>query len=433
MRRAGLYQRRGKLEPIPSPKRLDISLLVKRCLSIGSGSALRLAPSRSSWGASMLPSTTLPTTTLPTTTLPTTTLPTTTLPTTTLPTTTLPTTTLPTTTLPTIRSLPDPKTTQVSDAGERGNSETLPVPPQHLPTRVVRRITVDLRPALASVYEPCEPTEEVMPEEAMPEEAMPEEVGSATSLYPGDASTVYRPKNRHPAHAGISNTNPLAGSPRRNGPLQLLKVHMPLPPIVHPPGSERSPGLGGAITAQESSPKLQLVQVTEGGVLAKPGLVFHPITCPGSRSIPFPKILLVTHSDKTSAHGESTFRQESDPANLQLKEMKQSFERSVEGSTITFHQLMHQMTQRTSSANHVLIAEVLKALREELWSTSQQSQHVGQNERDPMGCVRNRRSISLCRRSENRMDGQAGYICPPSTHLQRRDKLPVRLNLAKHR
>ncbi|XP_055514401.1 uncharacterized protein LOC129711063 isoform X2 [Leucoraja erinacea] len=382
MRRAGLYHRRGKVEPIPSPQRQDISLLVSRCLSIGSGSEPRrpvatLAPSRVNWRASMPPST-----------------------------------------LPTIvRSLPNPKATQVSGAGERGNSETPPIPPQHLPAREVRRITVDLRPVLARVNEPCEPTEEVMPEE----------VGAGSPLYLGDISTM----SRHPANAGISKANPrpLARSPRKNGPFELLKVHVPLPPIVHP-DRERGHGLDGTVTAADPSPKLRLLQVTEDGILANPDLVLHPVRCRRNQLVPFPKILLTTHVDKASADDQSTLRQESDLTDLHLKEIKQSFERSVEDPTIPFHQLMHQMRKRTSSANHVLIAEVLKSLREELWSTSQPSQLIGQNE-DTMGWVRDRRSISLYRRPENRMDGQTGYMCPPANLPG--DKLPIRLNLSKNR
>ncbi|XP_051893998.1 uncharacterized protein LOC127582603 [Pristis pectinata] len=389
MRRVGLYQRGEKVERIPSPQ-LNISLLVSRCLSIGTGSSVKrrvakVAKTRRNWRASMQHST-----------------------------------------LPAIASPQNIQIPEVRCAGGLGNSEIRPVSPPHLPPGNVQRITVDLRAALARVHEPSE-----RPAETVDKRTVSDEVDRVVP--PNPADTLAFDRSQQPADARIWKPLPHSVSRRsrsKKGSFELLKINMSLPPIVDPPGG-REPPPSGALTPSARNPKVGLLQVTKDGILANPDLVFHPVRCQSNRLVSFPKIFLTPSLEDASAADECASRHESVLTNPQIKEINQSSEQSVEDSTIPFHQLLHQMRKRTSSANHVLITEVLKSLREELWSTSQQPKHVGQNERDAIGPLYNRRSVPLCRRAENRMDGPAGYIHQSSP--LRGNKSPVRLNLSKNR
>ncbi|XP_059847515.1 uncharacterized protein LOC132406206 isoform X2 [Hypanus sabinus] len=388
MPRVSLYQSRGKVEQIPCPQPLNVNLLVSRCLSIGLGSSVKrpvatVAKTRSNWRASLQHST-----------------------------------------LPAIKSLPNSQLAEVRRGGEHGNSETRPVFAQPLPPSNVQRITVDLRSALARVHEPCEHNDETLDEHTVLEE-----VGRGVSPNAGDTSAFDR--SQQPADTGNwkPDPHPKSGKSRSNErSFERLKIKMPLPPIANRP-SEREPAPRAPLTSSAHNPKVGLLQVTKDGALANPDHDFQSARRQGNQLVPFPKIFLTTSPSNVSVRAECASRRERTLTNLHVKGIDQSFEQSVEDSTIPFHQLLHQMRKRTSSANHVLITEVLKCLREELWLTSPKPK-CGQNE-DAIGPLYNRRSIPFYRRAENRLDGQARCIYQSSP--LRRNKSPVKLSLSKNR
>ncbi|GCB65760.1 hypothetical protein scyTo_0010003 [Scyliorhinus torazame] len=111
-----------------------------------------------------------------------------------------------------------------------------------------------------------------------------------------------------------------------------------------------------------------------------------------------------------------------------MKGLDQSFLKSIEESTIPFHQLLRQMKKRTPSMNHVLITEVLKSLREELWSMSEQPQNSRLTDIHAQ-CIR--RNVPLRQRAEKRTEAKATYTCQSSPQFG--NKLPVRISLFTNR
>ncbi|XP_060702264.1 basic salivary proline-rich protein 2-like [Hemiscyllium ocellatum] len=133
------------------------------------------------------------------------------------------------------------------------------------------------------------------------------------------------------------------GSPqscaKRDG---LWKMKMSLPALVKPPPLPGSPHGAGAIDDRRDPPV-------------------------GTPFVPLPKLL-------RTGSGWSSQKEIRSP-DPQTKGMDPSFIKSVEESAIPFHQLLRQMRKKTSRVNHVLITEVLKSLREDLWSVPEQPEH----------------------------------------------------------
>ncbi|XP_072450015.1 uncharacterized protein [Chiloscyllium punctatum] len=329
----------------------------------------------------------------------------------------------------------------------------------HLPTPSgrpgpgpVRRITVDLRAALARVHEPPEEigdspppggptppgadpsppdlqTPEVDPSGLDPSQRDPSQRDPSrvdpfqenpSLLNPSGLDPTRRnpswvdPSQGDPSQGDLSQGDPShrstmtqnktkrqrqavpRGSPRicakRDG---LWKMKTSLPALVKPPPLPRSPHGAGAITDHRDPPV-------------------------GTPFVSLPKLL-------RTGSGWSSQKEIRSP-DPQTKRMDPSFIKSVEESAIPFHQLLHQMRKRTSRVNHVLITEVLKSLREDLWSVPEQPEY---SHLKYLHAQHFRRDAPFQQRAENRAEVKTK--CTWQASDQFRNKLPVRISLFTNR
>uniref|UniRef100_UPI00398F1697 uncharacterized protein isoform X2 n=1 Tax=Pristiophorus japonicus TaxID=55135 RepID=UPI00398F1697 len=331
---------RGKVLPLPAARPLSISLLVRRCVSIGEGPGhsgpARAADTRRNWRASVRGPL-----------------------------------------LPALEAAGGRGVSEVRREQAVAGPESRPPPTSH-----ARRITVDLRAALAGVQEPSEQAE----------------LPVIAPLTPRETPPADRHTDPQPAPANTGSSQPRAAwrtHESKAQPSALCRLRLPLPPIASP-GSPGEPGSD----CPPASTTLSLLQVTEDGILANADHHLDPASSRSHRTVAFPK----------------------------MKEMSQSFIESIEESRIPFHQLLCQVRDRTSSVNHVLITEVLKSLREELWSTPEQSLL---NQGTTLGTHPVRRNVPRYRRAENRAAAQAKCMSQPSDQCE--NKLPARICLFKNR
>ncbi|XP_043576655.1 proline-rich receptor-like protein kinase PERK10 isoform X2 [Chiloscyllium plagiosum] len=175
----------------------------------------------------------------------------------------------------------------------------------------------------------------------------------------------------------------------------LWKMKMSLPALVNPPPLPGSPHGAGAIADHRDPPV-------------------------GTSFVSLPKLLRTGSSWSSQKEIRSP-----DP---QTKGMDPSFIKSVEESAIPFHQLLHQMRKRTSRVNHVLITEVLKSLREDLWSVPEQPEHSHLNY---FHAQHFRRDAPFQQRAENRAEVKTK--CTWQASDQFGNKLPVRISLFTNR
>ncbi|XP_048415970.1 nascent polypeptide-associated complex subunit alpha, muscle-specific form-like [Stegostoma tigrinum] len=205
---------------------------------------------------------------------------------------------------------------------------------------------------------------------------------------PGSTLTVDKPKRQR-------RVEPRAGPARRDG---LWKMKVSLPAL-------KAPG-------QRVAAPLRLPQGTPHGAGATAD---HRVPPADKPFVSFPKLL------RTSSGWSSPTERRS--PDRQTKRTDPSFVNSVEESAIPFHQLLHLMRKRTSSVNHVLITEVLKCLREDLWSVPEEQEHSHLNY---LHAQHFRRGVPF-QRTENRTEVKSK--CTWQARDQFGNNLPVRISL----
>ncbi|XP_041061029.1 uncharacterized protein LOC121287316 [Carcharodon carcharias] len=379
MRGNRLYQAQGKVHQVPSAQQLDISLLVGRCLNIGEASMEKdpAIETPSKWRASMR---------YPLT--------------------------------PAIKSdQNDIKPEMLCDVEHRGSESYCSFAREHQPPSRVQKIIVDLRAALSGVHEQCEPEEDVRDEYTVPKEA-----DHLSSASPRNTLILNNYKNQQRAQTKILGPKPSPVSKRywtKKDSLELWKIKMSLPRLVNP--SSQREATSNHLNSTHNT-KISLLQVTKHGILANTDYHFSPVRSQNNSFVTFPKIFQTNHLKSSLAVDGRTSKRASISSNPQVKRMEPSFIKSIEESTISVHQLLQQMRKQTSSVNHVLITEVLRSLREELWSMSEQPEHSLNDIRAQ--CIR--RNVPH-QRAENRAEAKATCTCQSSAQFE--DKLPVRISL----
>ncbi|GCB84666.1 hypothetical protein scyTo_0025364 [Scyliorhinus torazame] len=247
-------QRKANVQQGLPAQQLHISLLVGRCLNIGEASMERerMAETPSKWRASMrYPR------------------------------------------IPAIKSNHDNRKSEIlCDVELRDSESRSSIAREHRPLGRVRKITVDLRAALAGVQEPYEPGEEVWDEHTAPKEA--EQLSPAT---PSDTLILDKYENEQQAPTKILEAKP-SQVPKRSrvkkDSFELWKIKMSLPPLANRP-SQREAIPNRSLTNSPHSTKISLLQVTQQGVLANSDYHFSSVKSQNHSLITFPKILR-THS-----------------------------------------------------------------------------------------------------------------------------------------
>ncbi|XP_005996393.1 uncharacterized protein LOC102366783 [Latimeria chalumnae] len=200
----------------------------------------------------------------------------------------------------------------------------------------IQRIIVDLRPALAGVNEPCETLEE-----------------NSKSVSDNSISLMNIAKSRTNYLKDQQKKQGTSRQPQQNKKESRLRPawghKIVLPPII-PNIKHKTEQL---LSNQCCSKDANLVQVTENGALASTrnqNISHQP-------PVSFPKIILQQkcHQD----HPEIT--------NM-ASEGYPSRDRYSPELQIPLHEILKRVKEKTTSKNHILITQVLRSLREGLWT-----------------------------------------------------------------